>query len=167
MKGSCNSKAKQHSQRNVGIMDFEVYIEVRSETRWRCWQAGHSLVECVGVSILFCSRCGSMGTMSMKCSCLFRRRKEGRRCKWCSSETRPMVKEPRPSSSKDQKRPTEQVERLRSPTYEKKESLQRRRLISWSRSAYVTGVTAVKRPKPEQAFCQVSGSNFMSQILLK
>lgn len=57
---SCNIKAGPSNQRTVGIMGPKVYIEVRPDTCWRCGQAGHSRANCVGVPILFCSRCGLM-----------------------------------------------------------------------------------------------------------
>ncbi|XP_044748823.1 serine/threonine-protein kinase Sgk1-like [Coccinella septempunctata] len=55
--------------RTVGTMGPNVYLELRPDMCWRCGQGEHSRTHCTGNSILFCSSCGLLGTLTRNCPC--------------------------------------------------------------------------------------------------
>ncbi|XP_045482338.1 uncharacterized protein LOC123686325 isoform X1 [Harmonia axyridis] len=61
------------SVRTVGTMGSKVYLEVRSNTCWKCGKTCPSRQKCRGPPLLFCSRCGLMGTQTRYCECVPRK----------------------------------------------------------------------------------------------
>ncbi|XP_045482562.1 uncharacterized protein LOC123686454 [Harmonia axyridis] len=61
------------SVRIVGTMGNKVYLEVRPNTCWKCGKTCPSRQECRGPPLLFCSRCGLIGTQTRYCECVPRK----------------------------------------------------------------------------------------------
>ncbi|XP_045476972.1 uncharacterized protein LOC123682415 [Harmonia axyridis] len=61
------------SVRIVGTMGNKVYLEVRPNTCWKCGKTCPSRQECRGRPLLFCSRCGLIGTQTRYCECVPRK----------------------------------------------------------------------------------------------
>ncbi|XP_045482868.1 uncharacterized protein LOC123686690 isoform X1 [Harmonia axyridis] len=61
------------SVRTVGTTGSKVYLEVRSNTCWKCGKTCPSRQECRGPPLLFCSRCGLIGTQTRYCECVPRK----------------------------------------------------------------------------------------------
>jgi hypothetical protein len=65
------TKPRTLTHRNVGVQT-EVradYLPMVPDQCWRCGQSGHSRESCRRAPILFCSRCGKVGTQSRDCPC--------------------------------------------------------------------------------------------------
>ncbi|XP_045482330.1 uncharacterized protein LOC123686317 [Harmonia axyridis] len=74
----CQLRANQttpapKSVRTVGTMGSKVYLEVRPNTCWKCGKTCPSRQECRGPPLLFCSRCGLIGTQTRYCECVPRK----------------------------------------------------------------------------------------------
>ena len=74
------TKPRTLTHRNVGVQtEVQDYLPVVPDQCWRCGQSGHSRESCRRPPILFCSRCGKVGTQSRDCPCRRRPEKSGRK----------------------------------------------------------------------------------------
>lgn len=45
------------------------FVPITTDTCWRCGKTGHQRGSCPNTALMFCSRCGRIGTLSRNCTC--------------------------------------------------------------------------------------------------
>lgn len=47
----------------------KAFVNISADTCWRCGKTGHQRGTCPNMALMFCSRCGRIGTLSRDCTC--------------------------------------------------------------------------------------------------